>query len=46
MLNLPEDDKSKDMIFKAAVFSFKVWVTVGFGFLTRLPSVELAHVVP
>lgn len=46
MLNLPEDDKSKDMILRAAVFSFKVWVTVTFGFLTRLPKVEFAHDCP
>jgi hypothetical protein len=45
MLNLPEDDKSKDMILSAAVFSFKVWVTVGFGFLTRLPKVDFAQVL-
>ena len=46
MLNLPEDDKSKDIILRAAVFSFKVWVTVTFGFLTRLPKVEFAQVDP
>ena len=46
MLNLPDDDKSKDMILRAAVFSFNVWVTVGFGFLTRLPKVEFAQDYP
>jgi len=46
ILNLPEDDKSKDIILRAAVFSFKVWVTVTFGFLTRLPKVEFAQADP
>jgi len=30
----------------AAVFSFSVYVTSLFGFLTRLPNVDLAHVSP
>lgn len=39
----PELFISSDMIFNAWVFSFKVWVTTLFGFLTKLPRVELAH---
>jgi hypothetical protein len=34
------------MTLRAAVFSFKVYVTSLFGFLTRLPKVDLAHVSP
>ena len=31
---------SRDIIFRAAVFSFRVWVTTLLGFLTRLPRVD------
>ena len=41
--NLPEEDKSRDMIFNAWVFSFKVIVTWLFGFFTRDPSVDCPH---
>lgn len=42
-LNLAELFMSRDIILRAAVFSFKVWVTTWLGFLTRLPRVDMAH---
>jgi len=44
-MNLPADERSRDIILRAAVFSFNVYVTSGFGFLTRVPKVDLAHVL-